>query len=279
MIKNIAIIGCGAIGSQIAIHLDMEKVPGSKLTALYDSDEHRLGILHDQLKNRSVGLFSNFDAFSTSQEFKNSHLIIESASINAAKAYMHSVLNSGKDMMIMSIGVFSDLAFLESTKELINKKGNRVYLPTGAIGGSDIIRSVREYITDITLITTKPQKSLKGATFFQKNKIDIDAIDKRTIIFEGNALEAIKEFPSNVNVSALISMSGIGFKETRVIIYVDPYAQRNQHEINVKWKFGEFTIIVENDPSPDNPKTSFLAILSAIECLKSNSNKGLRIGS
>jgi aspartate dehydrogenase len=41
--------------------------------------------------------------------------------------------------------------------------------------------------------------------------------------------------------------------------------------------FGEFIISVDNIPSPNNPKTSYLAVLSAIECLKSISSN-IRIG-
>jgi aspartate dehydrogenase len=277
--KNIAIIGCGAIGSQIARHLDGDNIPEFRLCALYDEEDERLNLLEDGLKNKHVGLFADFGRFISSKEFRETHLIIESASITAAKAYTKSILNRGKDMMIMSIGVFSDPVFYETTMEIMEKKGNRVYLPTGAIGGSDILRTIRNLITEITLITTKSPKSLKGAPFFQESGVNVDAFDEKTVIFEGDALEAVKQFPSNVNVSALVSLAGVGFKKTKVMVCVDPFLERNQHEVIVKWKFGEVTINVKNDPSPDNPRTSYLAILSAIECLKSISDKGFKIGS
>lgn len=279
MTKNIAIIGCGAIGTQIAHHLDDDRIPGFRLCALCDEDDERLKLLESHLKTKHVGLFRDFGNFISSRQFRDTHLIIESASISAAKAYTNYILNHGKDMMIMSIGAFSDPVFYEMTIDLMDKKGNRVYLPTGAIGGSDIIRTIRDLITDITLITTKPTKSLKGAPFFQKRGINVDSFKERTIVYEGDALEAIKQFPSNVNVSALVSLAGVGFKKTKVIVYVDPSAKRNQHEVAVKWRFGEFLITVKNDPSPDNPKTSYLAILSAVECLRSISEKGFKIGS
>jgi aspartate dehydrogenase len=49
---------------------------------------------------------------------------------------------------------------------------------------------------------------------------------------------------------------------------VDPTIKRNIHEIRVKGKFGEFTARTENMPSPNNPKTSHLAALSAVATLK-----------
>jgi aspartate dehydrogenase len=42
--------------------------------------------------------------------------------------------------------------------------------------------------------------------------------------------------------------------------------------------FGEMTISVRNVPSPSNQKTSFLAVLSAIECLRSVCDDTIRVG-
>jgi aspartate dehydrogenase len=65
-----------------------------------------------------------------------------------------------------------------------------------------------------------------------------------------------------------LSLAGIGSEKTRVKVFVDPKASRNIHEITVEGDFGKFTCRIENVPSPENPKTSFLAALSAIATLK-----------
>jgi predicted dinucleotide-utilizing enzyme len=54
----------------------------------------------------------------------------------------------------------------------------------------------------------------------------------------------------------------------KVCIIVDPTIQNNIHEINVKGDFGEFTFLTRNVASPINPKTSMLAVYSAIATLK-----------
>ena len=66
--------------------------------------------------------------------------------------------------------------------------------------------------------------------------------------------------------------------ETKVKIIADPNASVNQHEIIANGKFGEINIVVRNTPSPSNPKTSYLAILSAVECLRSICDDNIRIG-
>jgi aspartate dehydrogenase len=79
-------------------------------------------------------------------------------------------------------------------------------------------------------------------------------------------------------VAAVLGLAGIGIEKTRVRIIADPHTDRNEHEIIVNGKFGEMTISVRNIPSPNNPRTSFLAVLSAIECLRSVCNDTMRIG-
>jgi len=278
MDKEIAIIGCGVIGSELAQNIDNNTIPNCSLSSIFDIDTEKSKIVYEKLKNKPA-IFSNFQDFTESHQFKKIDLIIEAASINAASSYVLDILKKGKDLMIMSIGVFSDYNFYKDVLQFIHLKSNNVFLPSGAVGGIDLVRSIKNYIESITLITTKNNKSLKGAPFFINNKINIDTIIKKQIIFEGNAEEAIKQFPSNVNVAALISLAGIGFKRTNVKVVVDPYESNNLHEICVKWKFGEFTIKISNKPSIENPKTSYLAILSATECLRSICTHDLKIGS
>ena len=276
---KVAIIGCGAIGREIALSIDAKKIPNCKLSILFDIDSFKLESLYKELLTKPSSTFNDFNVLVASKDYHNVNLVVEAASIKAAQAYMTTILKQGKDIMIMSIGAFSDPVFYEDIIKLLTDNDSNVFLPSGAIGGADIIRSVKDYIDEVTIVTTKSNKSLRGAPYFYHNKIDIDTINEKKVIFDGNAVNAIKEFPSNVNISALVSLAGIGFEKTRVKIVVDPKIINNQHEIQVKWKFGSFQIKVDNMPSPDNPKTSYLAILSAMECLRGISSKNLKIGS
>lgn len=278
MVKEIALIGCGAIGSEIAQNIDNNQIPNCSLSLIFDIDDNKLENIGKKLKNKPT-LFNNFIEFINSSQFKEIDLVIEAASVNAASNYVLDILKKGKDMLIMSIGVFSDNNTYKEILQSIEKNSNKVFLPSGAIGGIDIIRSIKKHIESITLTTTKNNKALKGAPFFNNTKIDIEKIKEKQVIFEGNAYEAIKQFPSNVNVSAIISLAGIGFEKTNVKIIVDPHELNNTHELHIKWKFGNVSIKISNRPSLDNPKTSYLATLSALECLRTICNQDLKIGS
>ena len=56
--------------------------------------------------------------------------------------------------------------------------------------------------------------------------------------------------------------------KTKVTIVVDPDTHSNSHELRIKGEFGEMTCHTYNVPSPDNPRTSYLAAMSAISALK-----------
>jgi len=77
----------------------------------------------------------------------------------------------------------------------------------------------------------------------------------------------------------VLSLAGIGPKKTCVKIVADPGATTNSHEIQATGKFGKIITRAENIPSPANPKTSYLASLSAVSLLRKITSEGIKIGS
>ena len=272
--KRVGLIGCGTIGSQLAAAVDAGKVANASLLSLFDIAESSAQGLKARLQSKP-------DAYSDFGKFVSSDvdIVVEAASQDAVRKFGKAVLDAGKDLMVMSVGALADGAFLSDLLHVASMRGCRVYVPTGAIAGIDAIRSVRHLLESVTLTTTKSPKALAGAPFFETSKIKLDKVTEKTVVYEGPASDAVKAFPANVNVAAVLSLAGIGVEKTRVRIVADPAATTNQHEIAAAGGFGELRIAVNNVPSPGNPKTSFLAVLSAIECLRSICDDGIKIGS
>jgi aspartate dehydrogenase len=144
------------------------------------------------------------------------------------------------------------------------ENGCRIHIPSGAIGAIDALKAAKLYgLEEVTLTTRKPPSSLGNI-----EEIDLEHLGESRILYEGWATEAVVKFPQNVNVAATISLAGVGPKKTKVRIIADPTIDRNIHEIQARGAFGSFEIRLVNNPSPDNPKTSFLACLSVISLLK-----------
>jgi aspartate dehydrogenase len=271
---NVGLVGCGTIGSQLAMAVDSGKVANASLVSLFDVVENNAQGLKSKMRSKPRA-YLDFDRFISS----DIDIVVEAASQEAVRKFGKMILRAGKDLMVMSVGALADRAFLLELLQAASENGSRIYVPTGAIAGIDAVRSVRHLLESVTLTTTKSPKALAGAPFFETSKIKLDKITERTVIYEGAASDAVKAFPANVNVAAVLSLAGIGADKTKVRIVADPVATTNQHEIVATGSFGEIRIAVSNVPSPGNPKTSFLAVLSAIECLRSICDDGMRIGS
>lgn len=274
--KTIGLMGCGTIGTHLAMAIDSGRVANASLTGLFDIVDGNARALKTRLKS-TPQVYDNFDRFVDS----NADIIIEAASQQAVKNFANQIIESGKDLMVMSVGALADTLFLAELLQLtpIRNGQSKIYVPSGAIAGIDAIRSVRHIADSISITTKKSPKALAGAPFFTTRNVSLDNITKVTEIYEGSAVEAVKLFPANVNVAAVLSLAGIGVEKTMVRILADPEATTNQHEIVATGSFGEIKISVNNVTAPGNPKTSFLAVLSAIECLRSICEDGIRIGS
>jgi aspartate dehydrogenase len=245
---------------------------------LFDADKSATKCLVARLTTRNISCFSDFTDLISSTEFKQSSLVLECASQEAVRLFARPLLKLGKDMIIMSVGALTDSALLSDLLDLSAENGTSLVLPTGAIAGIDAIRSAREGLKSVKLITTKNPKALEGAPFFRKNNINLHAINKRTTIYYGTAAEAILNFPANVNVASILALAGLGMQKTMVRIVVDPRIRYNQHEVIAEGKFGKLNIKLKNNQAEGNPRTSYLAILSAIETVRSSSVRGFRIG-
>lgn len=272
--RKVGIIGCGTIGSQLATAIDTGAVKNASLVSLFDVVPANIGALKKKLGSKP-GVFTDFEKFVKT----DCDIIVEAASQDAVRKFAKQVLAAGKDLMVMSVGALADKALLVELLKEAEKSGCRLYVPTGAIAGIDAIRAVRHLLDSVTLTTTKNPKALAGAPFFETGKVKLDQIKSKTTVYEGTAAEAVRMFPANVNVAAVLSLAGIGVDRTKVRIVADPASSTNQHEIEAKGSFGEFRFTVNNVPSPGNPKTSYLAVLSATECLRSICDDGMRVGS
>ena len=244
---KLGIIGCGAIGSDVA--KAAESFSEIESILLYDIEKSaEKNLANDITKGKDVEIETLLD---------EADVVFEAASQEAVQLYALDVLRRGKDIIIMSIGSLFDDGFREELEDTARKHHAKLYLPSGAVCGIDGILSASGDIIDkVTLVTTKPPKAL-GKKF-----------KKRTVVFKGTAREAVQKFPKNINVAANLSIAGIGFDKTLVEIVADPVATRNSHKILAHGRFGRLRAEVENMPNPHNPGSSYLASLSAIATLK-----------
>jgi len=244
---NLGIIGCGAIGTDVAKAAD--KMKEIEKIYLYDIKKKASENLCKALKKAEIRNVKDF--------LECVDVVFEGASQQAIREYAKQILKAGKDLILMSVGSLFDDVFRKELEEIARGKCCKIYVPSGAVCGIDgILSASMDGLNEVTLVTTKPPASLGKH------------LDERTILFEGTAREAVKKFPANINVAASLSLAGKGFDETKVEMVADPVVTRISHKILAHGKFGRLRVELENMPNPNNPGSSYMASLSAIATLR-----------
>ncbi len=260
--KRVGVIGCGAIGGALARAVGRGEVPGARISLLFDVERERGQRLAATLRPRPR-VVAAFAAFRRAPL----DVAVEAASQAAAAEYTAPLLASGCDVLVMSAGVLLRPGWLREAEAAARRSGARLVVPSGAVAGLDGLRAVRGDIETVTLTTRKPPASL-GVR-----------VPRRTVLYEGPARAAVRRFPRNVNVAATLSAATLGGERTRVRLVAEPGLRRNVHEIEARGKFGAMRFVLENLPSPENPATSRLAVLSAVEALRGLVGGLVKIGS
>lgn len=258
---KIGFIGCGAIGSRLAKSVQHDLKDQCVISGLYDLAPEKPVALAHSLKLKPALIKRSLSALIASSDF-----IVEAIASNETEKIIHQVVTAGKGILIMSVGKVLNIP---SLFQIAEKNSVAVLIPSGAIAGLDTIKAVgADHISRISLTTRKPPTSLNQTQYLTHKGIFINKIKKETVIFQGSVDRSIVLFPRNINVAAALALASGARDKIRVRIITSPHFKTNSHEITVEGKFGSLTTHTHNLPCPDNPKTSYLAVLSALQTLK-----------
>jgi aspartate dehydrogenase len=255
--KTIGIFGCGAIGKAL-----VKAVDDGKLSV-------RIAGITSRTEKSAREFLAGFKHpppyLSLDELIGVSDLIVEAAGGEIVAQLAGKVFAAGKDLMVISVGALLDHPEVMAESR---RSGCRLYVPSGAIAGLDGIKSacVGE-IAHVTHTTRKPPLGLEGAPYLVERGISLVGLKEEKEIFLGSAREACRGFPANVNVTAAVSLAGIGPDKTRVRILAVPGLPRNCHDVDIEGEFGKLHVHIENVPS-ENPKTGKLTALSIIRAVQ-----------
>ena len=167
-------------------------------------------------------------------------IVIEAASPEVIRQYTIPLLDRGVDLLVMSAGALTDSTFLSEVEVALRRNNRHMYVPSGAVGGLDILRAASlGVIEEVRLTTSKPASGVCGAPWFTQHPMDLAGMTERTVVFRGSVVEAVRWFPQNVNVAAVLGLAALGARSVSVEVAVDPTSNRNVHEIYVRGSFGE----------------------------------------
>lgn len=244
---ELAIVGAGCIGRRIAqaVH---ERELDYRLTAVCDIDQ-----------DAAERLIADYATLARRAELRDAaeacDVLVECAAgtvvpdVLAAARDSHGDVGRPGHVLVMSVG-----GLLGAPLE---QPGPVIHVPSGALGGLDAVAAMGVAgLDEVTLTTRKPPRSL-----------GLD-VKEETVLFEGPACDVIEKYPKNVNVAIALSLAGLGPHRTMVRLVADPAITRNTHHVVARGPAGEVEFTSRNEPFPKNPKTSYLAALSAIALLR-----------
>ena len=255
--KSIGVVGVGTIGRAIVRAADTGAL-----------DVRVAGVTsRDAAKARAF--LATLDVppayLSLGELIEASDMVVEAAGGHIVPELARATFDAGKDLMLISVGALVDHP---EVMDRSRETGCRLLVPSGAIVGLDGIKSAcMGHVDHVSMVSRKPPAALDGAPYVVEHGIDLWAMTEEQEIFSGSAREACVGFPSNLNVSAAVSLAGIGPDRTTVTVVAAPDLQRNCHDIEVEGEFGLLRIHLENIPS-ENPKTGKLTAMSIIRTLQ-----------
>lgn len=269
---RIALLGGGTIARLVLEHIGRGDLPGFEVVAIAGRSAGSRGVA--LARAHSLPFVVGCRALLALRP----QAIVEAASHEAVRAHLVEILHAGTGVIVLSAGALADERLRAEAEAASRRSGALLCVPSGGIGGLDALKAAcAAGVENVSIRVAKPPAAWKNIAFVESLGIDLDGLAGPRTLFLGSARDGVPHFPQNVNIAAVLSLAGIGFERTQLEVVADPALTHNTHTIRASGKTGRITVVLENVPSPDNPKTAWLACYSALAALKSLAS-GIRYG-
>lgn len=228
MSKKLAILGCGKLAEIMGDALKRGLLPGYTLSASfsrkYEDAEHFAGRFGGRAVRDVTELLSDKPDF-----------VIETASVELVKQSCIPCLKAGASFIPLSIGAFADDDFYREAQSAAKESGAKLYIPHGAVGGFDVLRTLSlmaeagELRLQAGISTRKGPKSLENTPLY-KEKMK----EKEVLAFSGSCQEAIALLPTKVNVAVAQSLCTLGPEKATAKITSVPGFVGDEHTITAE---------------------------------------------
>ncbi|MBI3966335.1 MAG: aspartate dehydrogenase [Chloroflexi bacterium] len=258
MALRCGLIGFGTIGRELATAIKRGEGGNAELVAVLVRNPDRARELQSEA---GCVVTADLDTFLATDV----GVVIEAAGHAAVRDHAERILRGSCDLLMCSVGVFSDEALFDRVYAAARETGRRILIPSGGLGGLDMISSgAVGGLDEVRLTVNKPPQAWIGTA----GEALALGTQERIQLFEGSARDAARLYPQNVNIAAALALASVGLDGTNVRIYSDPAITRNTHEVYARGAFGEITVNLRNVPSP-NPKTGAVVPMSMLKALRS----------
>lgn len=257
MLRKVGVIGYGAIGRAVANGVMGGRVAGAQLVAI--------------VENRTV-MDAPVPQMSMGDALEICDVLVECAGQTAVIQYAESILDSGLDLLVTSVGAFADE---ELADRVFLAHPGRLTFTSGVVGGLDLLSSVAAEggVTYAHVSTTELPATLIQPWMDPYTREMLATTTEPFEVFHGSAREAATCFPESLDVAATVALTLRSFELVEVQLVADPTADLTRHVIEVHGKAGVYRFDIANRPSSENPLTSVVvahAVLRSLSVLIGN---------
>ncbi|WP_261384341.1 Gfo/Idh/MocA family oxidoreductase [Planococcus sp. CPCC 101016] len=126
---NIGIIGTGNIAMYLLEQVNSKQMTNGRITAVFGRNQEAGHRLSEQF---GADFYTDFQAYMKLPL----DIVVEAATVEAARLYLKEVVDHKKDLVVSSIGVFKDANFLDKVTSLAESAETTIFLPSSAVGDS-----------------------------------------------------------------------------------------------------------------------------------------------
>lgn len=226
--KKLVLVGCGRLAEIVTDAVVNGLLPDYNLIGVYSRTATKAERIVAKLQQHG----KSCTACATWQQLLmlKPDYLVESASPAAMREIALPSLSNGTSIVTLSIGALADADFYNEVIKTAKANGTRVYPVSGATGGFDVLRTTALMgNASACFFNEKGPNALKGTAVYT-DKLQTEPCT----VFSGNAAEAIKLFPTKVNVAVAASLASVGPKNMQVSILSTPGFTGDTQRVEIK---------------------------------------------
>ena len=226
--EKLVIVGCGKLAGIVADAILNGLLPDYELVGVCSRTLAKAESLADKMCQHGFPCVA-CDSLESLLALKPKYLV-EAASPAAMRELALPALENGTSIVTLSIGALADKAFCQKVKERAKANNARVYIASGATGGFDVLRTASLMgNASARFFNEKGPNALKGTAVYD----DTLQTDQRTV-FSGTATEAIRMFPTKVNVTVAASLASVGPDNMQVTMQSTPGFKGDTQRVEIR---------------------------------------------
>jgi aspartate dehydrogenase len=254
---KIGLLGMGAIGSDVIAMTENEFADRIEIPVVLVRRPR------DSETSNGIRITNDFETFFS----KEIDLVLEVAGHSTVQNYGERILKAGKDLMVTSVGAFTDDKLYQKCIEAAQCSGARLIIPSAGIGSLDTLTAAAVGgLTSVHMIVRKDPSAWLGT--HAETLFDLNTLKEPTVIFEGTPREGAALYPQNVNISAAVSLAGLGLDQTRLTIIADTEIDTHICEIHAEGVFGSYTFSENLAVAETNRKTGKIVAMAVMKTVR-----------